>query len=110
MAETFLLPHPWEPLILASGKAIEFRVMHYLVGLIQIKPRSEPEAKTISALRIWPFDTGREHHAAYWDFTYSQVREALLPWLENTQTAGSKFHIQANAHGLRKNFTITVTP
>jgi hypothetical protein len=110
VAETFLLPHPWNLLILTHGKTISFRVTHWLQGLIEIQPKDSPVKKTIPVLRVWPSDTGRERHEDWWDITYTQLREAILPWLENPQTSASKFTIQANAHGQRKNFTITVNP
>ena len=110
MPSGFLLPHPWEPLLLHNGQSIAFRVRQYQLGEISIHPKGEPAPKTITVLRVWPFDTGKETHVAWWDLTYTQLQAALLPFLENPLTSSSKFHLQANAFGKRKNFTITVTP
>lgn len=110
MAQGFLLPHPWEPLIMAHGHEIAFRVRQYLLGQIEIKPKDQEGVKTITVLRVWPYDMTRSPKAPWYDLTYTQVQAAILPWLENPLTSSSKFHLKANAVGRRKNFTITVTP
>ena len=110
MPSEFLLPKPWELLLLQNNQAISFRVNHYLVGEIEIQPKDSNTPKTIPVLRIWPFDASKEPKVAWYDITYSQLQAALLPWLENPRTASSKFLLQAHAYGKRKNFTVTVTP
>ena len=106
----FLLPKPWELLLLQHDQKVSFRVNHYLLGVIEIHPKDAPAPREITILRIWPFDTSKEHHATWWDISYSQVIAAMVPILQNPRTMSSKFLLEAHAYGKRKNFTITVSP
>jgi len=110
MAEGFLLPHPWEPLLLHHGQAISFRVSQWLLGEIEIQPKGATEKMTIPVLRVYPYDASKAPKAPWYDLTYTQLQGALLPYLENIPTSSSRFTLRANAYGVRKNFTIEVNP
>ena len=110
MPGEFLLPHPWEPLIMSNGQKISFRVRQWLRGEIEIKPKDSPTPKIIVVLRVWPYDASKPAKVPYYDLTYTQLQAAILPFLENPPTSSSKFHLEAHAYGKRKNFTVTVTP
>lgn len=106
----FLLPHPWEPLLLQNAQEIAFRVRQYQLGEIEIKPKGASSPKRITALRVWPDKQGKPAKAPWYDLTYTQLQATMLPFLENPQTMSSLFHIKVNGYGVRKNFTVTVSP
>jgi hypothetical protein len=105
-----LLPHPWDLLILLSGKSISLRVSDYLRGSIMIQQRDGSPPKQIAALRLWAERLDHPSRSPYYDVTYTRLIEALVPFLDNPATSRHAFTMTAGGQGNRKTFTLDVSP
>ena len=88
-----MLARPWEPLDLANGESVEFRVLRWEVGEMEVRPRAAPAGKVIEAVRMWTPPEDKPAGAPYWDATAGNLVARLKPMLEELVASGRRIKV-----------------
>jgi len=107
--ELELVPGPYEILELRDGESIELRVVRWLLGYMEIRPRFAPgTVKRIRVLRLWVPREVKPIGVDYWDITSQTLIAQLEPWLRRADFRRLRFTIKAFGVAPRKRFTVEV--
>lgn len=93
-----LLPAPAEILDLADGESVEFRVLRWEDGELEIRARGAPAARKVRTLRMHVPPEDKPVGAPYWDATAGNLVARLLPILDMVVRDGRRLRV--TKHGV----------
>ncbi|MFQ5880436.1 MAG: hypothetical protein ACE5IZ_09725 [Dehalococcoidia bacterium] len=88
-----VLERPWEPLDLANGQSVTFRVLRWERGEMEVRPRAAPAGKMIEAVRMWVPPEDKPAGSPYWDATAGNLVARLLTMLDDLVKSGRPIRV-----------------
>ena len=110
MAETKLLPGPYEYLELADGESLRLAITRSEEGEAVIHPRypGAPEEKRVPCLRLYVAEGYKPAGAPYWDVTSKTLIARIRPHLAELAAEKKEFVLTAHGTGPRKRYTLEI--